>query len=843
MAKGKDIERTLEYQASGKLSFWQSLTKGKGLGRVVAFGFSVSITVGVMAAVISVEQHLYDNPELRERLELEQSQLQALHLDMTNPWGLAAADDPISFLLGLLGSADPSMRQKFRTLLASLPEDRLALVAYALGAIELSEVQKQKFARLLMVALEGQGGIKRVERFFDIVEVLTKAKGEGEKTKSKRDSSEAQQGVAQQEAGPLVVIEGEEGTSLLTFLEVQDPPTFKRLLEVIMSLPDEVYEDVMDIAAGLSDAHTEILLNIVTDLSAAEIEVAIGVLVRVSDAGALLDHLEPMNSLEVAETTRSLSSLSTIQLNSLLDLTLSFNGNEFESIINLLNKLSLSDMGIFIGVGEKVGPKTFADVTLMTDQFAGGVLPKLVGVLDNVDKIAVKEVVRMDSRIGLDYTEDAIGILDDLRHGTTQEDFLEETSVLTNENLEKGVEVLREVETETVADVVDISQGLEKPNIKNMMADQFHRLTEPTAVAGVRGKAKAYQRKVSARSKSSSASSRSSKSVRRDNTSRQRIERVERLVQKLVDINDDELNQDLFENSTDLSEESLARGTEVFIRLDIGPNEERAHRLVGMYARTNLNRKEAAIDTLHDIQDPQVEAAIDLAHISDDDLVNDSIDYAENLKFRLGTTNGLDATSRLINVASRVDTHEQRRKGLDALSNEREVRVRRILKQVDGHAEIFTGESIVVMTDLYHELEDASPRESVSQRTPAVKLADVLSGFDGLVLGAKDRLGVSRPVTQARKLFRINQYLQEPKEDLDERVEILTSRPMSVSHRAESDFIIDTYDAAEDFDKDLDRDVWLDRSRRLNEIRNPELITNESGVSVSGARSGSDSSL
>jgi hypothetical protein len=231
---------------------------------------------------------------------------------------------------------------------------------------------------------------------------------------------------------------------------------------------------------------------------------------------------------------------------------------------------------------------------------------------------------------------------------------------------------------------------------------------------------------------------------------------------------------------------------------------------VNTYGRVAVDYRTSAIDTLHDIESPQVNAAIDIAHLADDDLAKDSIRFVERLKYRLGEKGGLAATERVINVASRVDTNEARRKGLDALVQERDVRLRRILKQVDGNTEplykdynndvafddnfsegvLFNGKRIETMTNKYLELREETPSSSPVQRTPAVELADALAGSDGVTLGATDRGGLSRHVEQHRKLFRIAQYLDESEEDFNFRVEEVTRRPVQVTHRVEQNFDI-----------------------------------------------------
>ena len=252
----------------------------------------------------------------------------------------------------------------------------------------------------------------------------------------------------------------------------------------------------------------------------------------------------------------------------------------------------------------------------------------------------------------------------------------------------------------------------------------------------------------------------------------------------MLDIGDSNLNVDLLEYSDELDDRGLVRGADVYIDLDTGTNNDRARRLVETYGRVDVNYRTSAIDTLHDIDVPHVSAAVDIAHVADDQLAEDSIRFAERLKYRLGEKGGLDATQRAINIATRVDNNESCRKGLEALNMERDVRIRRILKQVDGVEEPlykdydtslsesanfsgdppFNGSRIERMTDTYLELQRETPASSPVQRTPAFELADALSGSEGVTLGATDRGGLSRFVTQHRKLFRIAEYLDESQE-------------------------------------------------------------------------------
>ena len=801
----KELERVLDSEGSPEVPRSSSLGAKGFLRRFISFGVPAVITAGVMAGVVITDRYLHENPHVKAQLEREQAARMASHLDMSNPWGVFNSDDPTSFLMSLFIGTSTELREKFKKALSKLSTDKLRLLSSLLGAIDFTQSQKEKFARLMVIALSGDRSQDRLTRALDIVEKLSAKKMAKKKT---AEADGVQDSISQEgEQDAVLEKEAEEVTdtssSLLVFLDVQEPAAFDRVLEVLVSLSPDVYESVMGIVASLPSQYTRQLIEVVNELSTGETKTVISVLERVNNLPPLLDQLFQLSNSQIVSTAKVLQSIGTTDLNTFVNLSRGFSRTEFGSVIDVLS--ATPNDSIFIGVGKKVGANRFAQAAGIASQFQGQYLNNLIGIMDKVSGVAVGDLITVFNKMNSTSSKESIDVLNRLGNSSTQGDLLREATYLSRDNLKKGVEVMDNVKTDSVRQLVTISKGLTKADVKNKLASQLHRLhgvgdgfvagirsseesasiRSPVSVAGVRGKATVRRGKIISNYSFPSYS----KGPEQYNMARNR---VENLIYKMTIVDSDAINEDLIVQSDDLSDRSLARGAEVFIHLDTGPGKRRARRLVDTYKRIDTDYRETAIDTMHDLDTYEhVNAALDSGTDMDTDLLKDSIAYTEHLRHRLGQREGVAATKRLINVASKVNTNDERRSGLEALKQEREVRVRRILKQVDGNDKIFDEKKIVRISNLYHDLKEEFPQETPTQRTPAIKLADALASSDGLTLGAKSRQGVSRYVTQERKLFRINQYLQEDDESLGRRVEAVTSRPVQVSHRREDNYIID----------------------------------------------------
>jgi hypothetical protein len=798
----KDLEKVLGNQGSQGVSSTSTLGWGGWGRRVVTFGVPALVTAGVMASVVMVDLYLHENPEVKARLEREQFARMAGHMDMSNPWGVFDPEDPTSFLMTLFSGTSPELKKKFREAVAKLSPEKLRLLSTLLGAIDFTQSQKEKFARLMVVALSGDRGSERLSRALDIVERLATKKAIRKKAKATDVEGAVEQEVLEGEPQLEEAIEEDAvsesvGSSLLVFLDVQEPAAFDRVLEVLVALSPDVYESVMGVISDLPAQYTRQLIEVVNELSTSETKTVIGVLERVNNLPPLLDQLFQLSNSQIVSTAKVLEGVGTSNLNTLVDLTRGFSRNEFGTVVDVLG--STSEGGTFIGIGKKIGSNRFAQAAEVAVQFQGQYLNNLIGIMDKVNNVAVGDLITVFNKMNLTTSKESIDVLDRLGNSTTQGDLLREATYLSRENLQKGVEVMDNVKTTSVRQLIEISKGQAKSDVKNKMASQLHRLhgvgdgfiagvrsqeeaatiRSPVTVAGVRGKV------ISNYAYPSYSNTSETYSLAKN--------RVENFIYKMTIVGSDSVNEDLILQSDDLSDRSLARGAEVFINLDTGYGKKRARRLVDTYKRVDLAHRETAIDTMHDLDTYEhVNAALDSATEMDNDLLKDSVAYTERLRHRLGQREGVAATKRLINIASKVNTNDERRSGLEALKQEREVRVRRILKQVDGNDDIFDEQKIVRISNIYHDLKEQFPQDTPNQRTPAIKLADALASSDGLTLGAKSRQGTSRYVTQDRKLFRINQYLQETDAELNQRIEAVTSRPVQVSHRREDNFIINS---------------------------------------------------
>lgn len=809
----KELEKTLSIQETGKLTFAQRLLDPLFLKKMVIFGVPTALSTGVLSFVFLMDHSLHENPELHRQLISESQAYQEGLLDMSNPWNTFNADDPASYLLSLMVGADVDLRQRLSKALQKVSPERLETLAFLFSSFELNDEQKNRFAQLLIVVMSSEKALNNIERVLDI---LTKfSENQGARTLLKKQGLDAEVQAPALEAGEVLEEAGEEQAEealLLGFLDIKDPKGLGDLVEMLLELPESSYEDVMKLISGLPPKYGRFMVSLAGELSGSQTRkiVAFTDKIQPEKMPIILDRLMPLGTGKIMSTVNVLSSIPSKNLNSMIDLTSKFNRAEFESMVSLVTKTSQSDLAKLLSIGVRVNDAVFANMTIMTDKFDGGYVAKVISVASNLDASSVANMINMDKRLDLNMSKKGIDVLFQLKNKTVQADMLSEAKVLNRDNLSKSVEVMDEVKIDTVEKMVSLSKGLNKADTKNKMASQLFRvmkpsdkyvrgtvydIREPTAVAGVRGKTGLRQAATTDVTITAAEFPYTPPQLKAE-SKKVKVQRVESLVDKMTLIDDNLLNEDLIQKSDELDDRGLVRGADVYINLDLGPDGKRAHRLVNTYKRADVNLRTSAIDTLRDIDASHVNAAVDIVHQADKNLMRDSIVFAERLKYRLGDEEGLRATERVINVASRVDKNKERRRGLDALNRERDVRLRRILKQVDGATEpafldspqnaeapiLFNGRRINVITELYHDWDAKYPKETPTQRTPAVKMADTLSGSHGLVLGAKNGQGISRYVTQDRKLFRIAQYLDEDPVVLDNRVRLVTERPMQVPH-------------------------------------------------------------
>jgi hypothetical protein len=802
--------------------------------KFLVFGLPSLLVAGTLGGIALMDHFLFQNPNIEKQLLAKQNSYGARLLDMSNPWGTLSSDDPAAFLMAMLGSADSTLREKFQQVLGKLTPERLEKLARIFNTIEFSEKQKARFARLLVYVLGSESGAAKLERVFDIMQRLSEAKMAKAKTANDGEmENQALDQVAKEGLEAPATGEGQTagektgvGDVLVGFLDIEDPAVFDELVEMLIQLPEALYNEIMNIVVSLPPKYSRQLIDLVQSLNANQTKKVVGLLEQMDPPKIppLMDQLFALQTSQLLHVVDVLSEIPSSDLNLLATLISSFSKSDFLALVSIAEKTNNTKLAELLQVGKRINSSNFASATQMLDSFSGQYVNKAIDIMGNLSNADINSLTNMETRLNNADAKKGIDVLYSLRNASTQSDLLKEAGYLSRENLGRGIQVLDDVKVATVEQVVSVSKGLSNSKSKNQLADQLYRIRNPydysvrgtvysvrspTAVAGVRGKPREAGEVVAETTYGVAYPYKPPQLVKEPD--KKLINRVENLVQKIVDINDNQLNEKLLEHSDDLDTRGLVRGADVYIDLELGNDQKRAHRLVETYGRTDVQYRTSAIDTLHDIDNKHVNAAVDIVATSDDKLLKESIEYSERLKARLGNKEGLAATSRAINIASRVETNEERQRGLDALELERDVRVRRILKQVDGNMEplvidapaisdniLFNHKRIMRITDLYHELRDKYPQASPSQRTPAIELADVLAGADGLTLGAKDGAGTSRFITQERKLYRIAQYLDETKEVLDFRVFYITSRPITVLHNQEDNFVVKRPEAIKD---------------------------------------------
>jgi hypothetical protein len=695
------------------------------------------------------------------------------------------------------------------------------------STLELSEKQQRNFAQLMIVIVSSEKALQNIGRVMEIIEVLATPKAQISQKDSLNNSTlpeeDSQEELSPENLEQLLQEQELVEAPLLGFLEIEDPESLTNMVELMVNLPESSYRQLMGLMNNLSTKHAEYLGGLVTDLNAAQGQQVLDLAGSVSGRNLppLLDRLIPLSDSKVLDTVETLSSISAADLNTLISTTTRFDNSAFKALLSVIDKVSAAQLKKLLNIGKKLPAAEYAAATKVADSYNGVYTGRVIDVMANIDIGAVKDLVDMAQRIKSNQSiaRKGVDVLTELKNATTQMDLLTEAKFLNTSNLTKGVEVMDEVKSDATKKMIDISKSLSKGETKNKLADQLYsilnpvddgvrgtsyNIRNPVAVAGVRGKARQNATtEATLNVHSGSGIFPYSPPALQQEAKKTRINRVINLVDKVTEVNDSILTTDLLNTSDELDNRGLVRGADVFIGLDIDSDKQRARRLVNIYQKTEVNMRTSAIDTLHDISTSHVTAAVDIAHEADQNLMESSIVFAERLKYRLGEEDGLSSTERVINVASRVKTNRERRRGLAALSSERDVRIRRILKQVDGNNEpafldapqgstetpLYNRERINTITDLYLKLDAENPKESPTHRTPAVKLADTLSGSHGLVLGAKDGEGISRYVTQDRKNYRIRQYLDEANSTdpydrarFDARVERITGRPIQVPH-------------------------------------------------------------
>lgn len=792
----RDFKRDLETHERGKASWVHKASSRKYWLNAAKWVSPLVFFSVILGSIAYFDSFLFNNPEIKKQILKDQENYQAyLQSIMENdPWNNASMNNPRFFILSLFLKADPSLKEKLQKILNEIPDDKISILVNLLLSMELSPEQLSQFAVLLETLLEQGLSAQKIIGLVDLLQnmqeaqALAKAEAEMEKEKLQASGNTVQE--------PISLVDLKQ--TMIQLLTFDNPEQLNHFLEALVDLPASLYNKVSKLIAKLAVADGEKLISILENLNEVDMRLVITFLSKLPKDALLkiIDRYEVLSSRQIVDVSRILNRLDINTVEKLILYTEDMDTFAFMDTIELIKDLGAGLTRKFLSIAETLSNGFYLEKFVgFIQKHSNRYKEKTLNIAVNFNRDSMKKLINVSQKLNFDLEDEAIDILDDLASPSIQQDLVQEANQLSRANSNKAIDVLNVIGTSSVKKTIKLSKQVKRVS-KNQLAEQMFILKQPTAVAGVRGKAEetftiktptavAGVRGKRGKNKTEDYGTPITETTGLSRTSYKNIDRLKKVIDRLHSYRDKQLTTDILDSGKDISDVSLHKAADVFIDLDINSDRNRAKRLVKSYRRIDKSRRENAIDTLDDISVKHVTAAIDIVDQSTDKLLADSIDYTETLKNRLGKTEGLNTTMRAINLAARVKTNDARQRGLDALKQEREVRVKRILIQTDGHNDIFNGRVIKKITGLYEDLNVKDPRRGPGDRTRSDKLADVLSGSNGLTLGASNEGGISRFVTQERKLFRINQYLSDTpadQEKLDFRVNFITGRPIPVAH-------------------------------------------------------------
>jgi hypothetical protein len=793
MRKLRDIKYASGESQGVKDQLIQNLSDRRGKLLLFKSVVPIALIGGILYSIVALDGYLFENPELKEKLEAEAKAYEKNLTEMVanNPWGNSTASDSKYFFSSFFIGMKPDLKQKLMAVLDKLPDDQINFLMQIFTVIELDNAMKSQLILVFETLLKDPAkGVNKVSRLVDIIKKISEKSAEIKKAeegiRAKTGQDESSDTQTQEELGIGATQDGIANIEFITnLLTIENPESLNYLLEEIIDLSGTTYNKLVDVLAKITDKNGETLIEVMEQLSETDTRNIVKLLSNINPK--IADKLLPNVVAKLPVSKVPVIVNAALKLGVDLQEEFADTISDFSSIDHMLLLAEFVDrqtpktVNQFVGViNGKVNIKLFESLTVTLKRLGGE-------VSDIVDIMAQKKFTNaiidkgndlLGDTLKADNAKEAVRILSKLGAPTIQKEMIEEADQLDRDNANKAIEVYKEIKIKSVEESIKVSQTINIKS-KNRMASQLYRLKEykvktPTAVAGVRGKPKQVGR---------------IRGVTR--TQYKRIDRIEKVINKVFSLKQKDVTEAMLETSEDLEDNHLRKAGDILLDLDIETDQQRALRLMTSYRRLNRDRREDAIEVLDDMDVSHVSAAVDIAHKANSKLLNDSVDYTTNLRKRLGETEGMLATMRVVNIASRVKTNKERQLGLDQLWKEREARVRRILIQTDGHNDIFDRQVITSMSQLYKDLDEKFPKKSIQHRTPAVKLADTLSGSEGITLGTlASGGGKSRRITQEKKLERIAQYLSnDPDEQskLDRRVEFLTKRPMSVPHESFDD--------------------------------------------------------
>lgn len=743
-----------------------------GFGRILLlkYIFPFAIILSLYWVIGSLDRVFNRNPDLQqEAIAYFQKRVELMSKSMKNEyWSFgeqegASKEQVMLFFMEM----SPAALEQLSELLNQLPPDTLDRLARILSLVELSPEVKQRLVAVLQQLLER--GALTAETFKPIIEIF-----DAEKTKELQEQfagiqlqkqsfdEQGQDGMAPGEEQPegeeeLITSEITEQKAAEAFVEVftnVNVDNLEMFLEVLADLPPSLQVKVRYLFGLVAQSDAVKLSSVLNRLDTAQVRPVVNNMSRFQPfyIHVLTERFLFSDTGSVVKASDVMVRIDTPTAERLIDVSRSLDNNTFYSLIDIIDALPTSKARDLVKVGESLNnTRRFSSVISTLNRLDTNYKLKVIKVVSGISAGHVDKFLSTSNRMNAGYLKKGLDIVSSQTPQVTEQ-ILDIWANLKSAGLNASVDVLFDVDAKHFRKAIDVTIDL-KSNQQNSIFIQMNRVQDKLSRddAGEPGK------------------------VNRD-----RRQRLQLLIGKLDLIDDDETTGELAESADGINDKALNQAVDVFLDLNI----KRAKKAAKLYNRLDTTKREWAVDTLDNVQINHMKVAVDIVDEAHDNLLNDSVKYSNDLKRRLPKADAYETIERAINVASKVDTVEERYRGLQALTTQRAIQNQRILTQVDGQPDTFQRREIVQMTDNYLEL-DSGRRD---------KFADILSGSDGLIMGAEKVSGLSRKITQQRKIFRIQQYYSEVgdnRQRFDERFEYIARRPIYVPHDSEDDFALE----------------------------------------------------
>lgn len=744
---------------------------------VASCAVALTIVAMILGSIAWFDKVLSDNPDLKQQLEQQQiAYMESLANSVKdNPWGstIESVENPKAYLMAMFIGKSPAFRAKLSNILDSIPESKILFLVRVFKSVELSDAQLNRFIALVDRIINSNNAAPKLQGMINIAERAVK-----EKLKKSKESETPLEQTQDSEEGKEKAQEGEELTDIeqpldmkeedvedaIDLLTVEDPEAIDDLLTAIAELPPELAAMVTDILGSLAGADSDKLLAILDQFNRGGIKAVVSLLAKLSNQSvkSLVNRYDSANKGQITKATKVLNQLPPPTTEKLIKVTSSLSNRTFFTAVDLVSSFDNRSVGTFIAIGGKVGGSKFADVVDLLDSVNGQTQKSALELMDNISNSHISKLLTVSNKLNPTEIRKGVDVLYDVRSSTLQQNAIEIFDNLSSKNLKNAIGVMDQISLDSTKKSIRLTHEFQQ-TVQNKVFDQFSRVvtksdslstgtSQPNTIYGFQG-------------------------------TRVKPARIELLIDKLGKLNNLQLAQDIVAAGDGLSDKGLNQAADVFIDLDTQSDPNRVNRLIRVYKRSSTRNKEDIVDTLDDLSVRHVSAAVDIVDRVEDNLLSDSLQLTKLLKKDLGRKEGLDATMRAINIASKVDNQEELNRGVAVMKTQNSVTLRKVLKQIDNNPQTYSSSTVNKMTALHQSLE----------KNKSEKLTNIISGEDGFTVGAKiGGGGASRQVTEARKNLRIREYFDNraDQEKNKNKLNFITSRPILVNTNKESNFTI-----------------------------------------------------